>query len=91
MPAYNAEDYVAAALDSVLGQTWSNLEIIVVNDGSTDGTAGVLDRYSDEARVTVIHQENQGAAAARNRAFEGSTGSLIKFLDCSPRNSWNDK
>jgi glycosyltransferase involved in cell wall biosynthesis len=81
MPAYNAEDYVAAALDSVLGQTWSNLEIIVVNDGSTDGTAGVLDRYSDEARVTVIHQENQGAAAARNRAYEESSGELIKFFD----------
>jgi glycosyltransferase involved in cell wall biosynthesis len=81
MPAYNAEDYVAAALDSVLGQTWSNLEIIVVNDGSTDGTAGVLDRYSDEARVTVIHQENQGAATARNRAYEESSGELIKFFD----------
>jgi glycosyltransferase involved in cell wall biosynthesis len=81
MPAYNAEDYVAAALDSVLGQTWSNLEIIVVNDGSTDGTAGVLDRYSDEARVTVIHQGNQGAATARNRAYEESSGELIKFFD----------
>jgi glycosyltransferase involved in cell wall biosynthesis len=81
MPVYNAEAYVAAALDSALGQTWSDLEIIVVNDGSTDGTADVLDGYRDRKRVTVIYQENQGAAAARNRAYEESSGKLIKFFD----------
>jgi glycosyltransferase involved in cell wall biosynthesis len=81
MPAYNVEDYVADALDSALGQTWSEIEIIVVNDGSTDGTADVLDRYGDHEQVTVIHQENQGAAAARNRAYENSSGALVKFFD----------
>lgn len=81
MPAYNVDDYAADALDSVLEQTWSNLEIIVVNDGSTDETAAVLDRRSSHPQVTVIHQRNQGAAAARNRAYEESTGSLIKFFD----------
>ncbi len=81
IPAYNAEDYIAEALDSVVGQTWSELETIVVNDGSTDGTADVLDRYTDHEQITVIHQENQGAATARNRAYEESSGTLVKFFD----------
>lgn len=81
MPAYNAEAYVTEALDSALGQTWSELEVVVVNDGSTDGTAHVLNRYRDHERVTVIHQENRGAAAARNRAYEKSSGQLVKFFD----------
>jgi glycosyltransferase involved in cell wall biosynthesis len=81
MPVYNAEEYVADALDSALEQSWPKTEIIVVNDGSQDGTATVLDMYSDHEQITVIHQENQGAAAARNRAFEESSGQLIKFFD----------
>jgi glycosyltransferase involved in cell wall biosynthesis len=81
MPAYNVEDYVDDALDSVLGQTWSNLEVVVVDDGSTDGTAEVLNGYSGHQQVTVVHQENKGAAAARNRAYAESSGDLIKFFD----------
>jgi glycosyltransferase involved in cell wall biosynthesis len=72
--------YVAAALDSVLAQTWTNLEIIVVNDGSTDGSAEILERYKDRG-VRVIHQENRGQCAAANRAFAESTGDYIKFFD----------
>ena len=81
MPAYNVEDYVADALDSALGQTWGKMEINIVNDGSTDRTADVLEEYTDHEQVTVIHQENQGAATARNRAYEESSGELIKFFD----------
>ena len=81
MPAHNVEEYVADALDSALTQTWSEVEVIVVNDGSTDGTADVLNGYRDCERVTVIHQENQGAAAARNRAYAESSGELVKFFD----------
>jgi glycosyltransferase involved in cell wall biosynthesis len=81
MPAYNVAPYVGDAIDSVLDQTWKRLEIIAVNDGSTDDTAAVLDRYADHQQVTVIHQKNQGAAAARNRAYTKSTGDLIKFFD----------
>jgi glycosyltransferase involved in cell wall biosynthesis len=81
MPAYNVEDYVGDALDSALSQTWSPLENSVVNDGSTDETAHVLDQYDDHEQVTVIHQENQGAATARNRAYEESSGTLVKFFD----------
>jgi glycosyltransferase involved in cell wall biosynthesis len=81
MPAYNVENYVGDALNSALAQTWSPLEITVVNDGSTDETAHVLDQYDDHEQVTVIHQENRGAAAARNRAYEESSGALVKFFD----------
>jgi len=82
IPAYNAEDYVAEALDSALAQTWSPLEIVVVNDGSTDGTARILDRYAErDDRIRVIHQENQGQCAAANHAFRASDGELIKFFD----------
>ena len=81
MPAYNVEDYVADALDSALGQTWGKMEINVVNDGSTDRTADVIEGYADHEQVTVIHQGNQGAATARNRAYGESSGELIKFFD----------
>lgn len=80
MPAYNAERYVAAALDSVLAQTYVNLEVVVVNDGSTDGTAAVLERYRSD-KVTVIYQSNQGQCAAANAAYRNCTGEYIKFFD----------
>lgn len=80
MPCFNAELYVAAALDSALGQTWQHLEIIAVNDGSTDRTGDILDRYRSR-RVKVIHQENRGQCAAANRALAEAKGELIKFFD----------
>lgn len=80
MPCHNAAPYVGAALDSVLAQTYKNLEIIVVNDGSTDGSAEVLERYRERG-VRVINQDNRGQCAAANRAFAESTGEYIKFFD----------
>ena len=79
MPVHNAAAYVGAALDSVLAQTHRPLQIIAVNDGSTDGTRSILARYED--RITVIDQENRGPSAASNRAFAASTGALVKFFD----------
>jgi glycosyltransferase involved in cell wall biosynthesis len=73
MPCYNAGKYVAEALDSVLAQTYPNIEIIVVNDGSKDSSAEVLERYRSRG-IKVIHQENRGQCAAANRAFAESTG-----------------
>jgi len=82
MPAYNAEDYVSDALDSALAQTWSPLEIIVVNDGSTDRTGEILDAYDSEYdQLRVLRQENQGQCAAANDAYRAATGDLIKFFD----------
>jgi hypothetical protein len=80
MPCYNAELYVAAALDSALAQTWRPIEIIAVNDGSTDRTGEILEQYRDRG-VKVIHQVNRGQCAAANRALAEATGGLIKFFD----------
>ena len=80
MPCYNAERYVAQALDSVLAQTWPAIEIIVVDDGSTDGSAAVLERYASRG-VRVLRQANNGQCAAANRAWAASSGELIKFFD----------
>lgn len=80
IPAYNAERYLSAALDSVLSQSYSNIEIIVVNDGSTDKTAEVLDTYMKKGVISIT-QDNAGQCAAANRAFKESTGDYIKFFD----------
>jgi len=79
VPCFNAADYVGQALDSALGQTHGNVEIIVVDDGSTDSTPEVLAGYAD--RVRILRQQNSGSAAARNRGIDAATGELIAFLD----------
>lgn len=80
IPAYNAEKYIAETLDSALLQTWDNLEVIVVDDGSSDSTLAIAKSY-ESARVKVISQQNQGASAARNRALRESQGDFIQYLD----------
>lgn len=80
VPAYNAEKWIAATIKSALRQTWSNKEIIVVDDGSTDQTLAVARRFESNG-VRVITTSNQGAAAARNRAFSLSRGDYIQWLD----------
>jgi len=75
MSAYNAEGHVAEALDSALAQTWDNLEIIIVDDGSTDETRAIIDRYAEQHdEVTAIHQRNQGHSAGMNRAYRRARG-----------------
>ena len=78
MPAYNAEAFLERALESLLAQDYEPFEVVVCDDGSTDGTRQILDRYP---AVKVVSQENQGAAAARNTAVAASTGELIAFFD----------
>ncbi len=80
IPCHNAGPYVAAALDSTLAQTWPNLEIIVVDDGSTDNSAEILESYADRG-VKVITEKCGNAAKARNRAWAEATGDYIKFFD----------
>jgi len=80
IPAYNAAAYIEQTLDSVLVQTWPNLEVIVVDDGSRDDTYALAQRYASD-RVRVVSQPNAGASAARNHAFALSTGEYIQYLD----------
>jgi glycosyltransferase involved in cell wall biosynthesis len=77
---YNAAWYVSAAINSVLVQTWDDLEIIVVDDGSTDNSREVLSGFTDP-RMRVIAQQNAGASSARNRAFAASSGSFVIYFD----------
>ena len=79
IPTYNCAQYLTAAVKSVLEQTYTNYEIILVDDGSTDNTRQVLEPYWD--KVNYVYQDNQGVAAARNRGLELATGELIAFLD----------
>jgi glycosyltransferase involved in cell wall biosynthesis len=81
--AYNAEAYLGEAIDSVLAQTHPRLELIVVDDGSTDRTAAVAESYGGSVRC--IRQENGGMAAARNRAIPEARGSYLAFLDADDR------
>ena len=76
---YNYELYVGRAVESALSQTYPRLEVVVVDDGSTDGSLSTLNAFSD--RVTVLRQHNQGMAASMNNGFDQSRGELVLFLD----------
>ncbi len=80
IPAYNAEEFVADAIRSATAQTWQRKEIIVVDDGSRDGTAEVARRFASK-EVVFVRKENQGAAATRNHAFQLCQGDYIQWLD----------
>ena len=80
IPAYNSEHWIADAIRSALAQTWQSKEIIVVDDGSTDRTFEVAQQFESES-LRIVRQENQGAAAARNKAFSLSIGDYIQWLD----------
>lgn len=79
IPVYNAQEYVAEALESVFNQTYKNIEIIVVNDGSSDNSLSVLQQY--EERITLLDIKNRGVSYARNYAVKHSAGQWLAFLD----------
>ncbi|MCQ2080757.1 MAG: glycosyltransferase [Lachnospiraceae bacterium] len=82
VPAYNIEKYLPRCLDSIIAQTYENLEIILVDDGSTDNTPKICDEYaSKDSRITVIHQENKGLSGARNSALKIVMGDYIGYVD----------
>ena len=86
IPVYNAEPYLRECLDSVCGQTFQNLEIILIDDGSKDNGGSICDEYAArDPRIRVIHQENQGISAARNTGLDLATGDLIGFMDSDDR------
>jgi len=82
VPVYNCAPYVERCVRSIMAQTYTDLEIICVDDGSSDGSGEILDTLAGEdARIHVVHQKNAGASAARNTGIDLSTGELISFVD----------
>lgn len=89
IPVYNTAAYLKKCLDSVCGQTYQNLEIICVDDGSADGSEKIVDDYAEkDPRIKVIHKENGGESSARNTGLQNSTGSYVAFVDCD---DWLEK
>lgn len=82
IPVYNVRPYLREALDSVVHQTYRNLEIIIIDDGATDGSEKLCDAYQRiDDRITVIHQANSGLSAARNAGLDAMHGEIVAFLD----------
>ncbi|MBX0331704.1 glycosyltransferase [Pontibacter sp. HSC-14F20] len=82
MPVYNGEAYLREAVDSILHQTFPDFELLIINDGSTDGTLAILDQLSEDERVRVLHNDgNQGLTYTRNRGLASSRGAYIAMLD----------
>ena len=90
VPVYNSETYISRCLKSLLVQSHDNIEIICIDDGSSDGSPSILDDYSVRfpCKVRVFHQTNKGSAAARNLAIELATGDYLAFVD---NDDWLDK
>jgi len=82
IPVYNTAEYLPRCLDSVLNNTYRYLEVICINDGSTDNSAEILQRYAQQdSRVVIITQENAGVSAARNAGLDSATGEFVAFID----------
>ena len=82
VPVYNVEKYLASCLDSILNQDYQNIEVICVNDGSTDCSLGVLQKYQrEDERIVIVNQSNQGLAAARNTGLMNAKGDFVLFVD----------
>lgn len=86
MPAYNASAYIAEAIQSVLDQTWTNWELIIVDDGSTDNTLQIAQQFAaKDKRIQVYHQLNQGGCVARNEALKHIAGDYVQYLDADDK------
>ena len=81
IPAYNAEKFIAATIRSALEQSWQALEVVVVNDGSTDHTADVIRSFGSDPRLRYIEQPNMGCSAAKNTGLKEAKGKFIQYLD----------
>lgn len=82
IPVYNVEKYLNKCVDSVVAQTYQNLQIILVDDGSTDGSSKICDAYAEaDSRITVVHKQNGGLSSARNEGMKIADGDYVTFLD----------
>ncbi|MFH1856757.1 MAG: glycosyltransferase [Candidatus Omnitrophota bacterium] len=87
IPTYNRDSFIAKAVDSVLQQTFKNLELVIIDDGSTDNTANLINSYTDE-RIKYIYRQNYGPSSARNRGIKEARAEWVCFLDSD---DWFDK
>src|SRR5713226_4493070 len=81
IPTYNGSRFIQSALTTVLSQTFSDWELIVVDDGSADGTPDLINEYASEPRITILRLDHQGLARARNRGLAVAQGDYVAFLD----------
>ena len=82
VPVYNVEKFIGKCIDSLLAQTYINLEIILVDDGSTDKSGVICDDYHHrDTRIRVIHKQNGGLSSARNVGIKAATGDYLSFVD----------
>lgn len=82
VPVYQVKEYISECVESLLAQTYTNLEILLVDDGSTDGSGEICDEYAaKDSRVRVVHQENQGPSVARNTGLDYAKGEFVAFVD----------
>ena len=82
MPAYNSEKYIGKSIESVLAQDYEKFELIIVDDGSQDGTKRIAEQYAkSDVRIKLLEQANQGVSVARNKGLDTATGEYVAFLD----------
>ena len=82
VPVYNSEKYIEKCIESIINQTYRNIEIIFINDGSTDESLNIIHKYKKlDNRIKVINQSNSGVSAARNKGIKNSIGDYITFVD----------
>ena len=82
IPVYNVSRYLPQCLESVLAQTYQNIEVLIIDDGSTDGSGSICDRFAErDSRIRAIHTDNRGLSAARNLGLENMSGTFVFFID----------
>ena len=82
VPCYNGEKYIVKCLDSILKQTSNNYEVIVINDGSTDNSINIINKYKNDRKIVIINQNNMGLSLTRNNGINKAKGEYLIFVDC---------
>ena len=89
IPMYNAKEYIARCLESVINQSFNNIEIIIVNDGSTDESLEICKKYGEvDERIIILNKRNSGVSVARNEGMNVATGEYVMFVDAD---DWIDE
>ena len=93
VPVYNTEKYLDRCIQSILSQTYTDFELLLINDGSTDSSGAICDKYAEQdSRVRVFHKENGGVSSARNVGLDNAKGEWVTFCDSDDwvENCWLD-